>query len=301
MPVVRFIVGLLLCFNACAKNADPGNLGACSVNTKSVTQSFAIDNKAGEAFGYHLNGGKGAVISAYSLKGGALRHLYGTESDERLGHQGLAIQYIDGNRYFWSSLNKNERPDSGSYAIRYRLDSNRIKGTELFRLFQDGRTGQSISPAVSYGDRYLIVKMSRKDGYEIRIFETSKLIQSGDFSKNYKYSFLVKKQFSSDSFLALQALASDGEYVYVLFGSMVVGAENKIDVYRLDGGLTQSIDVSQGEGDARNFDSGRHYEPESLAWREEGGRADLLLAIAMGDKGMRKCMLYKTGIHTSLH
>ncbi len=281
-------------------SSESDYIGSCFPKDVSVTQSFVIDNVTNEAFGQNLRRTSrnsenfSAVISIYPSVGGDMNYKRSTLPNDKIGHQGLSIQYINGVRYFWGSMSKNSEMTSGNYSVRYQINSETIENIVNFKLFSEAKTVQSTSPAVSYDQKYLIARMTKKLSHEIRVFDLKDFISPGDFSGKYKHVFFVKRDQPAK---ALQAIASDGRRIFLLMGSMNVGEGNSIEIFSLSGERLGSVDVHQGEEDARNTDSGTHYEPEGLTWLDSKNGKELIVQIATGDIGKRKCKIYKTGIY----
>lgn len=292
-------------FFCCAVNSafakDSRYFGSCFPEESSVTQSFVIDNRKNESFSqslsklYKNSDVIGARISRYEKVGGDMHVVQKTQIHPIIGHQGLAIQYKGVERFFWGSLNKNDEKTSGNYVLRYKINDAIIADLTILKIFSDINTSQSTTPAVSADGKYLIAKMTRSNEHEIRIFDLNVFSSAGDYAEKFHKKFTVKRDKSEKSPKALQSLASDGERIYLLNGSFNVGDSNFIDVYTFDGVLLNRIKVDHGENDAAEIDSGIHYEPESLTWliNTNVSRPELILQIAAGDKGKRKCLLYK--------
>ncbi|MDR0215259.1 MAG: hypothetical protein LBJ15_14800 [Comamonas sp.] len=304
MKKILFGISILLSLNTYShaiSSTDSDYYGSCFPKEKSVTQSFVIDNKTKEAFGYNLkriskeSPSPGAVISTYPLKKGDMKYIDRSGPYEQLGHQGLALQYRQGVRYFWSSVGNSYGSDSGSYVARYRLDNGEIKEFTTFKLYQDN-TQKNITPTVSQKQNYLIAKMSNKTSHEIRIFDLEQFEGVGNLSVKEKYAFQIPRDKVRDKGMAFQSMAGDSKFVYVLMGSSKVGQKNRIDVYSLSGNYVRAVEVHQGEEDAAAIGSGTHYEPEWLTWLNQDNRAQLMLSIAAGDSGDRRCIIYGTGI-----
>lgn len=291
-----FLFGLTLS-SAFAK--DSRYFGSCFPEEISVTQSFVIDNGKNESFSqslsklYKNSDVTGARISRYEKVGGDMHVVEKTLISPIIGHQGLSIEYRGVERFFWGSLNKNDEMNSGNYVLRYKINGENISGLTAFKIFSEIKTLQSTTPAVSFDGKYLIAKITRSKEHEIKIFNLNIFSIAGDYSERFYKKFTVKRSRDERSPKALQSLASDGERIYILNGSFVVGEPNFIDVYTFDGILLNRIKVDHGENDAVEIDSGTHYEPESLTWFANTNRADLIVQIAAGDKGKRKCLLYK--------
>jgi hypothetical protein len=282
---------------------DTAYLGECAPNEKTITQSFVIDNRTNESFGQTLkNISKNpdvfaAIISHYPGKIGVLRAKNWTNPLEVIGHQGLAIQYINSERYFWGALNENYSSDSGVYAIRYRLEGGALNSIEFFKVFADRNTTQPTSPTISADGKYLIVQMVRENEYEIRSFNLDMLSHEGDFSNSYTHHFILKRDRNKNGPYALQALASDGARIFMLMGSFKVDEINILNIYTIDGSFIESISLTSGEDRARNTGKGTHYEPEGLTWLNTAEGSELILQVAAGDGKNRSCLLYGTSIY----
>lgn len=279
-------------------------LGECVPHEPSVTQSFVIDNRTGESFGQTLkkispdSNVTGAIISRYPGVGGVLTAKSWTDPQEIIGHQGLSIQYIGGQRYFWGALNEQQAEDAGTYAIRYKLREQAVESVELFKFFPDKKTLQPTTPAISSDEKFLTVQMVRKSNYEIRSFDLRLLNQSGDYSNAYSYRFIIKRDHPVNGPHALQALASDGSRIFMLMGSFKVGENNALNIYSMNGDFMDSIDMNIGVERAQKTGKGVNYEPEGLTWLKTSAGKELILQVAAGEGKDRSCTLYRTGIYT---
>jgi hypothetical protein len=204
---------------------------------------------------------------------------------------------MNGKRYFWGSLNESQREDAGAYAIRYQLSDFNATSIELFKVFPDKKVSQATSPAISYDGKKLIVQMVRRNEYEIRIFDLQNMIQQGDFSHSYSHRFILNRIRYENGPRALQALASDGERVFLLMGSFKVDELNKLNIYTMNGALLESLDLHSGENHAKSTATGVHYEPEGLTWIKTPSGGELVVQIASGDGKNRSCNLYRTKIY----
>jgi len=302
---MKYLGILITCFfmqSSLAGN-DGESLGECFPNEKTITQSFTIDNKANESFGQTLKKISqnpdvfGAIISHYPGTVGTLRAKDWTPPLDIIGHQGLAIQYINNKRYFWGALNEAYSSDPGAYAIRYSLEGGAVNSVEFFKVFPDRNTKQPTSPTISADGKYLIVQMVRKNEYEIRSFNLDMLSQEGDFSNSYSHHFILKRERQKNGPYAAQALASDGARIFMLMGSFKVDEINLLNIYTISGAFIESVPLRFGEERARNTGKGTHYEPEGLTWLKTAKGSELILQVAAGDGKNRSCFLYGTGIH----
>ncbi|MGL4752273.1 MAG: tail fiber domain-containing protein [Aeromonadaceae bacterium] len=279
-----------------------------SVNN--VIQSVAFDDVNGYVYTQHVGGpsdSEYSVINRYS-KNGNVKQTADVSSATTLevGHQGLAIQQTATGVKFWGSAKYGV--GNGNKAVRFDLNVSSlgangatVENVETFQFFPTDTSSQSSTPCVSYCGRYLVVEKNATaigaPGNYIRVFELDKLTDSGDYSNKYFKEFFVSVTNGAAKTPALQSMACDGSYIYILSGNSSVNDTHTLAVFTMDGELVrEDRDFSVGKTDASGVGSGTFYEPEGMAISTYNGIPTLFVQIAVGDQGARGCFVYGLGI-----
>lgn len=250
-------------------------------------QGVAFDEVGNSGVGHvytmHLTGSGASevsYISQYSMAGepGVSKAALGvSNSSAQLGHQGLALEQLNnGTVKLWSSVRyeATNYPNGHRQVVRFNYAGNaaNVSNVETFTLFgaEFAYTGNSVIPAISYCQRFLVV-LGRKASRDfwVRVFDLPALIAGGpgDYSDKWLYEFNVDRDILLDdvsgAFRPVQGVACDGASVYILSGNSSLNGK-RIDRYSLDGRLEQSqANISVGLNEATA--EGTFYEPEALA------------------------------------
>lgn len=288
------------------------------LSPNNVVQSFAVDEVNGYVYTHHTTDNSGqawdvSIINRYAKDElGVNTYLDYSLPVKEIGHQGLAVQYKDdGTTYLWSSspyTNAGGRDDS---AVRFTYKPSadgEINDVQTFQLFPENLIGGSSSPTISYCGNYLVVEANRTvdgiSGNYIRVFDLHDLTAAGDYSNRYLSEFFVSVTHDrvnestgvQDTVPALQSIACDGAYIYILSASTYIQSKATIAVYTMTGELvTENRNVSVGKDVAAVTDSGTFYEPENLTISTINGTPRLMMQIVVGDVGERDCLVYAFG------
>lgn len=273
-----------------------------------VVQSIAVDHANGWLYTQHVTTDPAALSGGYSEASLITRYplhtLMGDEgrapesqstATSNLGHQGLAVQYRDdGTVSLWTSHPYGS--DGGSKAIRFTYGAT-ITGIETFTVFTPDGQLTSTTPAISPDGQFLVVRRPREvnsvAGNDFRVFRLADIDAAGDY-RNLAFAEFWAAEAPDTS--ALQSLAVEGGYIYVLEGSTGPTDDNVLSVYAFDGRLVSRVVTEIGKGDSATSDSGLHHEPEALAIARVQGRDALLMLVASGDSASRDNRIYGLGL-----
>lgn len=247
-------------------------------NSRAVVQSVAYDPVNRLLFMLHekgyISGNSGAryaAISRHELTNGT--DIVTTKDISSLtlnsvGHQGLAVEVIASlntntsglikNNYgirLWSS---NKYGQDGGTALRFSYSAgNNVGNIQQYKLV-DVSGNLSLTPTISYDQRYLLVTYrDTSSNYHIRVFNLKTLVDggAGNYTSNYIADFPVYPTLSSYSsnVKGFQCMACDGYYVYILASKTDTTQPAAIWCYTLDGKLvTANQYVTLGFQDAYN-------------------------------------------------
>jgi hypothetical protein len=277
------------------------------VSPNNVVQSHSFDPKNGYIFSLHqsttFNGKRPyAVINRYaagqSVDEQAIDSAVPTD---QIGHQGLAVEPTTGR--LWASAPETKGSGIGATRFSY-VPNSSIKDVQSYQLFPVG-TGGSTTPTVSTDGRLLIVKANdwrgngpKRSSYKIRVFDLPELVRQGpgDYSSKYMREWTLSEEVTEADANGyrppLQALASDGRFIYVLLSAADMDHKSVVGKYTVDGKFVGSAPLDIGKRDALEDGSGKHFEGESLAFLSTGSGNVLTVGIASGDKGARKFRIY---------
>ena len=236
-------------------------------NSRAVVQSVAYDPINKLLYMLHekdaIPDGNGARYAAIS------RHSIETKTDvvttkdissltlDNVGHQGLAVEVTHslntattglvvntGEIKLWSS---NKYGLDGGTALRFSYKANdAVQDVEEYKLVDFYGTNLSLTPTISYDQRFLLVvyRVPKGDGTteaRIRVFSLKTLVDGGpgDYTDNYLNDFTINIEMA-DGDRGFQCMACDGYYVYILAGKAVTYKPSSIYCYTLDGQLVQA-------------------------------------------------------------
>lgn len=256
-----------------------GNLFSLHVNSSSPDQ-FAIINK--------YNGSDASTLTSVR---------YTKDVYPSVGHQGLTYEKTvtktktdgNGNTYtatvdiFWSSKMRDE-----DKIVRFEVwddpqdSSNLLVGNlqEVVVWPEDGGAG-SASPSISLDGQYMVVEDVDNASGRIRVFElydltnsNGNLVEADPIHEFYlgSESLPVPKPGGGYTARPLQAVASDGEFIYVISGYGGANDPKSFAKYTLDGTRLAYNTFEIG-------DTGGHLEPEGLFFTENG---QLAVSVSTG-------------------
>lgn len=265
-----------------------GDMG--DLYTKRVLQS--ADQAGGHIYSLHVTGSgsnETAVIQKHGADGGRAiaKIVCSSGGAEKIGHQGLSYEKtVDGKHIFWSS----KKGDQDS-VVRFELSEDsqgnlHIGNVEEFKIWQGGEgSGSSASPTISADGQYLIVEKVGLYSGEIAVYKLD------GFNENSQpeYRFPLDESLTSQNKNYFQAVASDGEYVYMVTGAGGSKDPKKIAKYTIDGEIVGISDFTIGQDTSG---ANRHFEPEGLFFTEDG---KLAVLVAMGSLGFRVNKVFYIG------
>lgn len=163
--------------------------------------------------------------------------------DDRLGHQGIAVQNKNGIMKLWTTAPNEPAGETthgnfdfslgGAYGVvRFDWKSNsagEISNPELFRLVEEGRiAGSSTTPTITLDGKWMIIRFTDGGNYNnqtFRIFDMNLLTDAGDYSKMCTHEFTLNLQSVGGSeTTSLSGFCSDGSHLYMYCGNTTFGA-----------------------------------------------------------------------------
>lgn len=276
---------------------------------RSILQGAAQDPRTGEFWTVQphsdVSDGVGGTVEASVLvkyapalwgEAKEIEPILTSKPSADIGHQTVAVQYKDGKRYLWvtgGNIKKNKRQ---LYAVRLQVadDTGEISNTTYFQLFQDGlfNGDGNNCVSVSLDGQWLACtsKYAESNMWVCRIWRTNDLV-NGNNTDTWLYEFPLRSHN-----LPVQAIALDGNFVYVLHGGDAAKA-SVYSVFELNG--THVVDhVGDDTGKDKMVALGkkgysRYYEPEAFVVCNFGGQLVLTQWIAMGQKdNHHTCAIY---------
>lgn len=208
--------------------------------------------------------------------------------DHEIGHQGFGLSRPNETSitYIWTGKKK-----SGRDILVFRLDGNNAIRKETVTLFPaDFMEKNETMPAISSDSRFLLAR-GRNSAHEmvIRVFDLNQIYVQleksdvVDFSKNYLYQWTVSSKQASEliGYLQpLQAIASDGKEVSLLFGNARLTPKT-LYFFTPEGNLLlKDSYVTTGIEDALAFPEQDFYEPEGLSY--DNNQLKILFTYAKG-------------------
>lgn len=267
-------------------------------STSRGAQAFAFDER-----NRHMYLSEGGQLTRYPMDGDAqVSPIDSTGAGSTaVGHQGLAVEYIDESIRLWTTASV-----GGRYAARMQYTPNKpITTAEIYELFTAGmfENNTSCTPAISTCKQYLIahgMPRGKVSHTKVRVFEISTLLAHGpgDCTGLYLHEWNVTGL--ADSGNPLQGLACDGNNVFLIAGGtgFTATVNKRLFVYSLDGTpISRDTDITIGQAVAAGDASGTRYEPEGLSIisAASGGQV-LMVGILSGDSGSRRFRIYGCGL-----
>lgn len=276
---------------------------------RSILQGAAQDPRTGEFWTIQpysdVSDGAGGTVEASVLVKYA-PELWGTDKEVEpvltskpsadIGHQTCAVQYKDGNRYLWvtgGNLKKNKRQ---LYAVRLQVDdkTGEITDTTYFQLYADGVFNGDGNNCVSVSPdgQWLACTSKYTDSniWVCRVWRMNDLIK-GNNTDTWSYEFPIRSHN-----LPVQAIALDGNFVYVLHGGDAT--KNSVySVFSIDGAhIADYINDTTGKDKMAELEGkgyNKYFEPEAFAICNFGGQLVLTQWISLGKKNdHHTCVVY---------
>lgn len=241
--------------------------GGGSKNTTAM-QSFAFNENSRRLYSHNtsiVNNIAYSIISRHSMNTLGNQGAADASGDSPyVGHQGLGVELATGRVWSGGPYTPQGSYDS-TYAYRFTYAANtNLSGGDFFKIFPSGC--ENCTPTISYDQKYLVAFANRpgptnpEDFWTFRVFDLASLIAAGpgDYSSSYLSHFQVQR--GSDPYV--NGIASDGAYIYVIFGGGALGGYKIMRQYSFDGALcAENRFVTVGFADA-----GDYWEPEGLAF-----------------------------------
>ena len=272
-------------------------LNRIGTSNGNVVQGFCIDKKNNALYTIHVSttfvpGEEWAVINKFRNESSLISNAtHSTAPSNILGHQGISIQYFNDEIKFWGSAN-HQVTNSGTKAIRFKINdiisdagNSTITDIEEFKLFPY-TGGGSTTPTVSSCGRYLVVEKNNL----IRVFDINIFTTAGDYSNKCIHEFRVPE------YGALQGLACDGNFIYILQGYDNPNENVYLSTYTLDGKLiSKNTNFNIGLTNSLQDGTGLLHEPEGLCIANINSVDSLLMIVASGGATSRTARVYDCG------
>ena len=275
---------------------------------RTILQGAAQDPRTGEFWTIQpysdVDDGAGGTIEASVLVcypaafGGSaeLQYKQVSAASADLGHQCIGISYENSRRYFWATGGNIKKDKRQLYAVRLVVDeAGAIDDVTYYKLYKDdlynGDGNNCI--AVSPDGQFLAstCKYNDTNMWICRVWRVSDLSASADNTDNWLYEMPLRSHG-----LPVQAIAMDGNYVYVLHGGSSTAA-NVYSVFTITGDHVADYTDNETGRDlmqslAKNgYDT--YYEPEAFAIANVGGQMILTQWVMLGKKSNHHaCAVY---------
>lgn len=278
------------------------------VNGSSVIrgcQAFCFDE-----INRHLYITEGGAISRYPMDGDVGVNTLDTTGigGTAIGHQGLAVERINGTRNIklWTTSTV-----VGRSAVRFDYVAGTPVNTgDVYELFPSGNYADSTSctPTVSQCNRYLLAHgtvFGQVTNTMIRVFRISDLLARGpgNCTDLALYEWPTQN-ILVDSLNPFQGMACDGQNVYTIAGGtgFTSDVKKRVNVYTLQGELLQADnDIIIGKDIALTDGDGTRWEPEGLSiTTAPGGGLTLMFGMLSGQPSQRRFRIYGAGLKKPL-
>ncbi|EKP4673472.1 tail fiber domain-containing protein [Escherichia coli] len=237
-------------------------------------QTFAYDPVSRAYYSNHNTeiDGNPTTVSVWN-KYSADSKIKNTSSDfmlpeDRLGHQGIAVQNIDNAIKLWTTA-----PDTpagstthtdfdfsvgGSHGVvRFSWRSNsegEIDSPEMFRVVEENRTaGSSTTPTITLDGKWMIIRFTDNGDYNkqtFRVFSTDIFDKPGDYSALCTHEFTLQlSQVGGDETTSLSGFCSDGSHLYMYCGNTTFGQTQYLSSCDLLGNDVQKAISNLGDTD----------------------------------------------------
>ena len=310
LSVINNVDGALQRYNLTRQGTASGN----------VSQGFAHDPYKNELYEVHVDHNANpekTIIEKFSGTGPvaqtSTRNTKGAGSTDQtdLGHQELEIAWDStGTRWFFQSDHDNVS-DNAKAILRFKIsdddsDSTKINIDDRQRIIVHSDSAvsydqtQHINPCISLDGKWLITELvEAANTTTIRVFDANEVMDAAnagtfDVKDTEKFKWEIPKSYSS---APLQAMASDGAYLYIFSGDKAddtgvitdsTVTNNTIDVYTIHGDLVKVFsDVKIGRAEAATDGDGEKYEVEGAGWVWHQGQVFLSTLITSGNPGSR--------------
>lgn len=262
-------------------------------------QAFAFDER-----GRYLYLTEGGAITRYAMDGDDLAYPIDTSGlgGTALGHQGLAVEYLQDSIRLWTTSSV-----GGRYAARVQYSPNiPITTAEVYELFDGNNVfanSTSCTPTISTCGRYLVAHgtvFGDVSNTKIRVFELSTILSHGPGDCTNLYLYEWSTQNIVDALNPMQGIACDGSNVYLNAGGtgFTPDVNKRLYVFTLQGQVISKDDnVTIGRSRALLDGDGTRWEPEGLSIIScSGGTSSLMVGILSGQPSQRRFRIYACGL-----
>lgn len=283
-------------FTYLSKKSNYADLIRTGVAKNTVVQGLALDTNRQQLYTIHSFGHpQTPVINrfSYDSKSNTLKASDAQKPSLYIGHQGITVDSRTG--LLLASAGENV-PNDGLNIIGFKYNPNSdVQNPIIIKVFNDDYNKNTYTmPSISPDHRFLVVRNIKNGKNVVRGYDLSKisLDHSQDISGQATFEWPIDQSLYRGKY-ALQALTTDGHYVYLMSGS--TNTQNKkIQAYTLQGKLVQNLDsITLGKRESLFTDSGAegHWEPEGLAI--DSNNHQLLVLFAVGSDKNSTGRLYR--------
>lgn len=274
-------------------------LRAMGTGSESIFQSIAYDAKSQSLVALRRSGESGGLeqmILEYFWWGSsrALRKHFNSEATTWLAHQALGIQNAGSDEtYIWTRGGSDILADQALYARRCTVNQTTgvLENKTQYKIF-DTESGFTPNTAqclqISPDGTLLVASCTRVIAGNIervvRVFHTSTFVTDGaDYSKAHLYEFTIPKPYA----FPLQAIATNGEFIYTLDGNDSYDNFGRVHAFTLQGvEVVNDGRMTLGRVDAKNHEINDgytlYYEQEGLAFLPVGNQLVLCVLNMAG-------------------
>ncbi|RIY37924.1 hypothetical protein [Psittacicella gerlachiana] len=214
-----------------------------------------------------------------------------------LGHQGISVQLIDSQVYFWTSAGFGIT-NYGHYAVRFQYLENQAPSNILrVRLFSpDFQERGNTTPAIATTGEYLIAVGEKAQQKYLRVWDLkAQELTTLDWSEKFISQFLLDPLSNSKQY-PVQGIASDGKLIYVFLGLYDINFPKLLLTYTLDGKLLGREFIEAGKDIALKSGKEKHWEAEGISLVDNY----IYIQIVVGDHRKRVSLLYRRSLDQQL-
>ena len=226
-------------------------------------------------------------------------HVWQAQSAQKpsplIRHQGISVDPSTGLLLASAGSSVENR---GWHIVQFKYAANQLPiNPRTIKVFGDGYSKSTNSmPIVSPDAQYLLVRGNKNKQNVVRVFKHEQLSKTmqNDLSNQYLYEWKVDSELTQDNY-PLQAMTTDGKYVYFMSGRSNPDQPKRIFVYTLKGKLIQKVkQVLIGQQYAALMSQSEYWEPEGLSYNPT--TKQLYILFAVGDHGKRLGLVYKLNL-----
>lgn len=258
-----------------------------------VVQGIALDEKQNLIYTTHVTGNpeKGAINRFnYTQSSNELHALDAQKPSTMIGHQGISVDPLTGTLFSSAGPDVEQR---GWNIVAFNYTPNQLPNAKTIQVFS-APYGQNLNtmPSFSPNGQYLIVRGQKDKQNVVRVYNRNILTTA---QASPLYEWFIDKQITRDKY-PLQAMTTDGKYVYLLSGTSRLDLAKRLYVYTLQGQMVQKIeDIQLGRSAAKQLSEKGAWEPEGLTYNPK--TKQLYLFYAVGESKQRLGRIYKINVH----